>query len=62
MDKEDIIYKYKGRDFPGGPVAKTQCSQCRDPGSIPGWGIRPHMPQLKILHVLLKTEDPMCCN
>ena len=23
------------RDFPGGPVAKTSCSQCREPGFNP---------------------------
>ena len=26
-------------------------------GSIPGEGIRPHMPQLKILHATMKTQD-----
>ena len=26
------------RDFPGGPVAKTLCSQCREPGFSPGRG------------------------
>ena len=29
-------------DFPGGPVVKTPCSQCRGPGSVPGQGIRCH--------------------
>ena len=30
-------------DFPGGPVAKTPCSQCRGLGSIPGQGTKiPH--------------------
>ena len=28
----------------GGPVAKTSCSQCRGPGSIPCQGTRSHMP------------------
>ena len=23
------------KDFPGGPVAKTQCCQCRDEGQTP---------------------------
>ena len=27
-------------DFPGGPVAKTLCSQCRGHGSIPGQGTK----------------------
>ena len=33
------------QDFPGGPVAKTLCSQCRGHGLVPGQGTRPHMPQ-----------------
>ena len=36
-----------GRDFPGGPVAKTLCSQCKGLGSIPGQGTRAHMLQLR---------------
>ena len=35
------------RDFPGGPVAKAPCSQCRVPGSIPHQGIGSHMLQLR---------------
>ena len=38
---------------PGGPVAKTPCSQCRGPRFDPGQGTRSHMLQLK---------DPACCN
>ena len=34
-------------DFPGGPVVKTQHSQCRGLGSIPGQGTRSCMPQLR---------------
>ena len=36
-------------DFPGGPVAKTPCSQSMQgaPGSTPGQGTRSHMLQLK---------------
>ena len=30
----DIKLQY--RDFPGGSVAKTPCSQCGKPGFIPG--------------------------
>ena len=30
-------------DFPGGPVVKTPCSQCRGPGSDPCSGTRSHM-------------------
>ena len=32
------IYIMKYRDFPGGPVAKTPCSQCGGPGFNPGSG------------------------
>ena len=32
------------------------------PGSIPGQGTRSHVPQLKILHATLKTEDSECHN
>jgi len=60
--------KRKSRDFPGGPVAKTSCSQCRGHRFIPGHqGIRSHMPQLrlhmpqvKIPRVAKKTENPVC--
>ena len=35
------------RDFPGGPVAKPPCSQCREvSGLILGWGSRSYRPQL----------------
>ena len=37
-----------GRDFPGGPVAKTLCSQCKGLGSISGQGTRSHMLQLRL--------------
>ena len=39
--------------FPGGPVSKTSCSQCRGPGSIPGQRTGSHMLQLR---------DLACCN
>ena len=29
-----------GRDFPGGPTAKTLCFHCRGMGSVPGGGLR----------------------
>ena len=44
---ETLSYEGRSRDFPGGPVAKTPCSQCRGRGSIPGQGIRFLMLQLK---------------
>ena len=35
-------------DFPGGPVAKTlHIPSAEGPSSIPGWGTRFHMPQLR---------------
>ena len=35
-------------DFPGGSVAKTPHSQCRDLGATLGQGTRSHMPQLRV--------------
>ena len=43
-------------DFPGGLVAKTLCSQCRDLGLITGQETRPHMPQLKTPRATTKTK------
>ena len=53
------------RDFPGGPVAKPPCPQCREvPGLILGWGSRSYKPQLGLpchseddedLHTATKT-------
>ena len=49
--------KLKCRDFLGGPVAKTPCSQCRDPWFDPwGQGTRSHMLQLKTLRAVTKTS------
>ena len=45
-------------DFPGGPVAMTLHSPCRRPGSICGQEMRSRLPQLKILPVATKIEDP----
>ena len=49
--------------LPGGPVAKTLCSQCKGWGLVPGQGTRTHkpqltvcMPQLKILHAATNTQ------
>ena len=51
------IYKNKDGDLPGGPVAKTLCSQSGGPGSIPGQGTRSHVLQQisKILCATAKT-------
>ena len=43
------------RDFPGGPGAKTPCSQCRGPCWTPGQGTRTQMPHLKIPAAAAKT-------
>ena len=57
------------QDFPGGPVAETPCCQGRGLGSIPGQGIRSHMPQLgvctpqpKIPYAATRIKDLVCCN
>ena len=36
-------YNQTYRDFPGGPMPKALCSQCRGPGSIPDQGTRSHI-------------------
>ena len=57
-------------DFPGGPVAKTPCSQYRGPGV---WSLvrkldpicpnlRVLMLQLQVSHATIKMEDPACHN
>ena len=46
------------RNFPGGPVTRTLCFQCRNQGSIPVQGIRSHMPQLKVR--MLQLKNPTC--
>ena len=41
-----MLFKARIRDFPGGPVAKAPCSQCREPG----------------VRSLVREVDPTCCN
>ena len=41
-----LNYKRQTRDFPGGPVSKAPCSQCRGPG----------------VRSLVRDVDPTCCN
>ena len=41
------------KDFPGGPVAKTSCSQCKRPRFDP-WS------ENQTPRVAMKTEDPVC--
>lgn len=55
------------RDFPGGPVAKTLCFQCRRQGLSPGQGIRCCMLQQRVFMLQLKNlratiENPTCHN
>ena len=66
MGKETHTHTHKSRgirkrwhenkadgDFPGIPVAKTPCSQCRGPGFDPWPGNQmPHA----------TARDPACCN
>ena len=40
------------KDFPGGPVAKIPCSQCRGPGFNPWMGNYDATRQLDSVHVL----------
>ena len=35
-----MLLKCKDREFPGGPVVRTQCFHCQSPGSIPGRGLK----------------------
>ena len=44
MDKEDVVYIYSYRYFPGGAVVKNPPANAGDTGSSPGPG-RSHMPQ-----------------
>ena len=46
------------RDFPGGPVAKTPCSQCRGPGFDPWSGIYIPHAATKSLHAVTKSCTP----
>ena len=46
------LKKCQAWDFPGGPVAKTLCFQCRGIGSIPGQGT-------KIPHAVLHSQKKM---
>ena len=48
-ENRDVNLKVWPGDFPGGPVAKTLCSQCRGPGFDPWSGNQFHMLQLRVL-------------
>ena len=51
------------QDFPGGPVAKTPCSQCRGLQSNP-WSRNwiPHATTKKTLHATMKIKGSECYN
>ena len=55
---------FKGKDFPGGLVAKTPCSQCKGPGFDPWFGTRSHLPQLRVYmgnwKILCTTSKTWC--
>ena len=49
------------KDFPGSPGAKIHIPDAEGPGSVPDWGTRSHMlqlrvriPKLKILYAAMK--------
>ena len=43
VGKHGVQSRDRRRDFPGSPVVKTLCFQCRGTGSIPGLGTKiPH--------------------
>ena len=46
--------------FLGGPWVRLCASTAGGPGSIPGWGTRSHMLQLRSPHAT--TKDPTCHN
>ena len=50
--------KIRSGDFPGGPVAKTPCSQCWGPGFSPWSGTSSLIPQLRVC--MTQVIDPAC--
>ena len=65
---ENLNFRQPFRDFPGGPVVKTPCSQCRDPGfdlwsgnQIPHAVMKsPHGATKRFPHAT--TKDSACHN
>ena len=49
------------RNFPGGPVSKTLCFQCRGPRFDPGQETKPHA-TTESLHATRKIKDPAHFN
>ena len=57
LNQEPSDLVLNSQDFPGGPVAKSPSSQCReDLESFPGQGTRSHTSQLKTLYAATKTQ------
>ena len=50
----------KPQDFPGGPAAKTPCSQCRGPRFNPWSGN--YIPHASTKNSHARTKDPTCRN
>ena len=56
-----FLPEHEVQDFPGGWAAGPVCSQCRGPGSLPGWATRSCMPQLRpdaATHTHTHTQSP----
>ena len=52
-----LFLKEKIRDFPGGPVVRALCSQCRRPGFDPGSGNSiSHVATKRVLHSTRRTH------
>ena len=57
-----LCVKTLWEDFPGRPMAETLCSQCREPGSIPGRGTRPNVLHLRSCMPQLRTDTAKLIN
>ena len=42
LQKTSHTQKFWLREFPGGPVVRTGHIHCHGPGSVSGWGTKPH--------------------
>ena len=55
-------YTVQGVPWQCGEWLRLHAPNAEGPGSIPGPGTRPCLPQLKISHATKKTEEPSCRN
>ena len=46
------------KDFPGSPGAKIHIPDAEGPGSVPDWGTRSHMLQLRTCTLQLRPSQP----